>query len=131
MLIKSIGMACILIGATTLGWCIDRIQLYRIEDLEGIRSILYMLHSEVNYSITPLPTALREIIDKSNSRVNCIFTRLLSLIEDKTSESITVLWEKAVKSELPKTYLEEEDKKTYYPLDKPLDTWTRRCRRKT
>lgn len=120
MLIKSIGMAFVLIGATTLGWCIDRVQLYRIEDLEGVRSILYMLHSEVNYSITPLPTALREIIDKSNSRVNCIFTRLLSLIGEKTSESITVLWEKAVKSQLPKTYLEEEDEKNLLSFGQTL-----------
>ena len=109
MLIKTIGMACILISATILGWYIDRVKILRIEDLEGVKRVLQMIHGEVNYAITPLPMALQEIMDKNHTRINCILKELLKLINNKTGENISLLWEKAVKSQSPYLYLEEED----------------------
>ena len=111
MVIKTIGMGTILISATILGWYIDRLKILRIEDLDGLRRVLHMLRSEVNYSVTPLPIALKEIMGKNNSRINRIFIKLLSLIEDKTGESISTLWEQAMADQMPFLYLEEEDEK--------------------
>lgn len=108
-MIKTIGMGCILISATILGWYMDRLKILRIQDLEGLSRLLHMLYSEVNYSITPLPTALEEIMAKNDTRINCIFKELLNLIENKTGESISVLWEQAIKSQSAYIYLEEED----------------------
>lgn len=109
MFIKTIGMACILISATILGWYMDRLKILRIQDLEGLKRTLYMLRAEVNYCVTPLPVAIREIIDKNHTRVNCIFEKLLRLIENKTGESISLLWEEAIKNQASNVYLEEED----------------------
>ncbi len=109
MFIKTIGMACILISATILGWYIDRLKILRIQDLGGLERAFYMLKAEVNYSVTPLPVAIREIIAKNHTRINCIFEKLLSLIENKTGESISLLWEEAVKNQGSYVYLEDED----------------------
>lgn len=111
MFIKTIGMACILVSSTIWGWYIDRLKIRRVEDLEGLKRALYMLRAEVNYCVTPLPTAIREIIDKNHTRINCIFKKLLSLLESKTGESISYLWGIAVKSQGSYVYLEEEDLK--------------------
>lgn len=109
MFIKTIGMAAILISATILGWYVDRLQILHLQDLEGFRRMLHMLRGEVNYAVTPLPIALKEIMSKNDTRVNCIFKELLSLIENKTGESISLLWEQAIKSQRSYVYLEEED----------------------
>lgn len=120
MFIKTLGMACVLASATMLGWHIDRTKLLRIEDLEGFTRMLHMLYSEVNYSVTPLPTALEEIISKNDTRINCIISTLLDLMEEKTGESISVLWEKAMSSQLPYIYLEEEDAKNLLSFGQSL-----------
>ncbi|HHX62070.1 MAG TPA: hypothetical protein GX707_15380 [Epulopiscium sp.] len=120
MIIKTIGMGCILISATILGWYVDRLKILRIEDLEGLRKILHMLHSEVSYSVTPLPMALKEIIEKNNTRINAIFKELLALIETKTGESISILWEKAIKSQRAFVYLEEDDVKNLLSFGQTL-----------
>lgn len=120
MVIKTIGMGCVLISATILGWYIDRLQILRIQDLEGLRRMLHMLHAEVNYSITPLPTALKEIMNKNDTRINFILTELLNLISKKTGESISVLWEQAIKNQLPYVYLEKEDAKTLISFGQSL-----------
>lgn len=113
-------MGCILVSATLLGWYIDRLKLLRIQDLEGFRRMLHMLYSEVNYSVTPLPLALEEIIGKNESRINCIVIKLLELIEGKTGEGISVLWEQAMSSQLPFVYLEEEDTKNLLSFGQSL-----------
>ena len=120
MFIKTIGMACVLISGTTLGWYVDRLQILRIEDLEGLKKVLYMLMAEVNYSLTPLPTAIKEITDKNQTRINCIFNDLLRLIETKTGESIGVLWEKAIKNQATSVYLGEEDIKNLLSFGQAL-----------
>lgn len=109
MLIKTIGMGCILISGSTLGWHIDRVKIRRIEDLRGLRKALHMLGAEVNYAVTPLPMAIEAIMSKNHGRINEIFIKLLSLIKEKTGESMFILWEKAVKAQVPYLYLEEED----------------------
>lgn len=111
MMIKIIGVVCIIISSTLLGWYMDRLQILRIQDLEGFRRALHMLHAEVNYSITPLPIALKEIINKNNTRINCIFIDLIESINDKSGESISILWQKAIKNQYPYVYLEQEDLK--------------------
>ncbi len=120
MLIKTIGMACVLMSGAIMGWYIDRVQILRIEDLEGLRKALHMLGAEVHYSATPLPAAIAEIIDKNQTRINCIFKKLLSLIENKTGESLSVLWEEAIKSQRSYIYLEEEDIKNLLAFGQAL-----------
>ncbi len=109
MFIKTIGMGCIIVSSAILGLYIDKVKKYRIDDLEDLKKILYMLHGEVAYSITPLPLALKEIIRKSQARIDCIFKELLRLIDNKTGEGISVLWNQAITSQKPNIYLEEED----------------------
>ena len=108
MFIKTIGMGLILASATILGWYIDRLKVFRIQDLEGLRRMLHMLRGEVNYAMTPLPNAIKEIMNKNHTRVNRIFKELLNLIEAKTGENISTLWKKAVTTQLSQTYLQEE-----------------------
>ncbi|HHX61821.1 MAG TPA: hypothetical protein GX707_14125 [Epulopiscium sp.] len=109
MFIKTIGMGLILASASILGWYIDRLKVFRIEDLEGLRRMLHMLRGEVSYAMTPLPSAIKEIMGKNHTRVNVIWKELLKLIEAKTGENISSLWKKAVTTHLPQTYLQEED----------------------
>jgi len=111
MLIKTIGMGFILASATMLGWYIDRLKVFRIQDLEGLRRMLHMLYGEVNYAMTPLPNAMKEIISKNHTRVNVIFKELLDLIEKKSGENISTLWKKTITTHLSQTYLQEEDGK--------------------
>ena len=102
-------MGLVLIGATVLGWYIDRLQILRIQDLEGLRRMLYMLRGEVNYAMTPLPNAIEEIINKNHTRVNVIFQELLKHIDEKTGDNLATLWEKAITTQVSYTYLQEED----------------------
>ena len=80
MFIKTIGMGLILASASILGWYIDRLKVFRIEDLEGLRRMLHMLRGEVSYAMTPLPSAIKEIMGKNHTRVNVIWKELLKLI---------------------------------------------------
>lgn len=109
MFIKTIGMGFILASATILGWYIDQLKLLRIQDLEGLRRMLHMLRGEVSYAMTPLPNAIKEIIKKNHTRVNKIFEALLDLIDAKTGQNISYLWEKAVTGQLSHTYLQKDD----------------------
>lgn len=120
MLIKTIGMGCVLISATLLGWYVDKVQLLRIQDLEGLRRVLHMLHAEVNYAMTPLPSAIKEIIHKNQTRVNVILSELLNLMEEKTGENLSLLWEKAITTRLPETYLQEDDANTLISFGQSL-----------
>ena len=131
MFIKTVGMLCIIASATTLGWYVDRIKKYRIEDLDDLKKILYMLHGEVAYSITPLPLALKEIISKSQARINCIFKELLKLIDNKTGEGISALWDQAITNLKPYIYLEEEDIKNLASFGQTLGYLDKEMQKKT
>ena len=91
-MIKTIGMVFVIGGATVLGWYADRLQILRIQDLEGFRRMLHMLQGEVSYAMTPLPSAIEEIIKRNHTRINVILKELLRLIEEKTGENLAALW---------------------------------------
>lgn len=120
MLIKVIGMGLVLVSATTLGWYIDRLQILRIQDLEGLRRMMHMLGGEVSYAMTPLPSAIEEIITKNSTRTNVIFKGLLKEIEKKTGEGLASLWERAIVENAKHTYLNQDDLKLILPLGQTL-----------
>lgn len=120
MIIKTIGMVFVIGGATLLGWYVDKLQILRIQDLEGLRRMLHMLHGEVSYAMTPLPSAIEEIINKNHTRINIILKELLSLIEAKTGDNLATLWKDAITSHVSYTYLQEEDTKILLTLGQSL-----------
>lgn len=120
LVIKLAGITCVIVSTTILGWYLDKVQILRIEDLKGLCKILHMLYSEVDYSITPLPLALKEIINKNDTRVKVIFENLLQNIEQQTGEGLSVMWERAVIDQYSYTYLEQEDIKILISFGKTL-----------
>lgn len=99
----------IIVSGAVLGWYVDRLELYRIEDLEGTRRILYMIYAEVDYCANALPSAIREIVDKNDTRINFIFEYLLVILADNSGDTIAQLWSKAIDCKKDYTYLNKED----------------------
>lgn len=110
MLIKLIGAICTIIGTTCIGLFLDKLEVYRMNDLKKLKQAFIYLKGEIDYMITPLPLAMEQAGSRIDSNIGKIFTYAGELMSKKSGYNASELWEKAVERYIDDTYLSRADK---------------------
>ncbi|NLK97526.1 stage III sporulation protein AB [Defluviitalea saccharophila] len=110
MFIKLIGAICTVIGTTFIGLLLDKLDVYRMNDLKTLQKAFVFLKGEIDYMITPLPLAMEQVGSRIGSNIGNIFTYAGELMGKKTGYNASELWENAVERYIDDTYLSKVDK---------------------
>jgi stage III sporulation protein AB len=110
MIIKIIGAICTVIGTAFIGFLLDRLDVYRMNDLKTLQKAFIFLKGEIDYMITPLPVAMEQVGNRIDSNIGKIFTTAGESMSKKTGYNASDLWDEAVELYIYDTYLSKSDK---------------------
>ncbi|MBZ4652727.1 MAG: stage sporulation protein [Peptococcaceae bacterium] len=105
-MVKFIGALCIISGCGYLGLNIAQMYKKRVELLRMLQSGLNLLETEINYTSTPLPLALKRVADKLHSESRILFEHAGRLLSNKKGVTAGEAWREGVKvlvKEIPLT----------------------------
>ena len=114
-MIKYFILFLILIASSLIGKFLSKKYVYRVEELEEMRSALNMLKTKIKFTYEPIPEIFGEIGENSNKNVRTIFE---TAKEKMQTVGANVAWEEAV--EETQSNLKKEDKQTLKTLAKLL-----------
>lgn len=108
---KLLGAFCIVAGCSYLG--LRRANLYkkRTELFRFLQNGLTLLETEINYTSTPLPLALKRVGEKINKDCQPLFIRAAAVLQEKKGVTAAEAWEAGVRAlcgEVPLTKEERE-----------------------
>ncbi|NLK20919.1 MAG: hypothetical protein GX308_02270 [Epulopiscium sp.] len=120
MIIKLIGSICLVSGTAFIGFFLDRLEVYRMMDLQAIKKALIFLRGEIDYMITPLPLAMEQVSSLIDPRIGEIFAHTGESMKNKIGCSAKKLWEDAIEFNINNTYLTKSDKNILLSLGDAL-----------
>ncbi|WP_058485258.1 stage III sporulation protein SpoIIIAB [Defluviitalea phaphyphila] len=119
-MIKLIGALLIIGGSTFIGFLIDKLERYRMNDLKNLQRALIFLKGEIDYMITPLPVAMEQVGNRIGDNIGQIFIYAGKQMMKKTGYTVTEIWKESVNSHIDNTYLSKEDKNILLSLGNAL-----------
>lgn len=108
---KLLGISFVLIGCTLSGLAVDQMAYKRLKELEGFIYAFELLKGEIIYHLTPLKSAVENAAKRSKGGIKTVFKSFEKALEAKEMESVQEMWEKALKENAKRLYLNEEDLK--------------------
>lgn len=81
-MIKAIGAGLLMVSSTGLGFRIARDFRERARQLRALILSIRVLQAEIEYSVTPLPQALRRVGDRSQSPIDKLFAAAAQALHD-------------------------------------------------
>lgn len=120
MIIKIIGAVCTVTGTALIGFLLDKLDVYRMNDLKTLQKALIFLKGEIDYMVTPLPIAMEQVGSRINSNIGKIFICAGESMSKKTGYNASELWESAVERYIQDTYLSKSDKNMLLSFGKAL-----------
>lgn len=117
-MMKLIGAALVLVSSTGLGFKIARDYRERPRQLRAMMHSLRLLQAEIEYSVTPLPQALGQVAQRSQSPVKHVFETAAQRLEQGDT-SVLVAFQDGLTVSRSKSAYKPED---YEVLDDFLKT---------
>jgi len=108
-MIQIVGIILIMTACTTAGIYYANKPAFRIKDLKEIKKALIILHSEIEYTLTPLPVAIENISKRIDGHISKIFSDFVVLLKEKRNHDIGEIWLMSLEESKEKTYFMEED----------------------
>ncbi len=109
MLLKAVGFAAIVAGASAAGTMVAGSYGARTRQLGQLRVALHLLESEVNYALGALPGALERVAAGVAPPVRSLFARAAARLRSGEGVSAGEAWEEAARGVFPATALESGD----------------------
>ncbi|PKM79023.1 MAG: stage III sporulation protein AB [Firmicutes bacterium HGW-Firmicutes-13] len=110
MLIKMGGAVLIILSTSLMGFSLAAKYRKRIKELRLLQIAFQMLSSEISYTQTPLPFALREIGRKLSEPVSRFFLEGARLLGECRGKGLEEIWTEAVNKVFPGTCLTDKDR---------------------
>ena len=108
MILKMAGVILICISSTFLGiYRASKIK-FHISDLLQLSNALCNLKSEIEFGITPLDLACKNIFDRSNSFVATIFFQIYQMLSEKNLPAKNI-WLSSMDMLLKNSFVDSED----------------------
>lgn len=120
MIIKITGICLIMFSSTLIGLYYSNRDFFRQNDLKEIKKALLILMSEIDYCLTPLPLAMRNISTRINNPISKIFLNCSDIISQNTNKSMNEIWKESIDNNKEELYLNEEDIGYLYSFGKTL-----------
>lgn len=109
MIIKLTGCVIVFMSSVFLGYYLSMKDFYRINDLREIKKALFIILSEIDYSISTVPEAIFKTSEKVKEPISEIFKYLSYELSKKSGESLDKVWKHVLNKKYSDTYLKEED----------------------
>jgi len=122
MLFKVLGGILILASSSSIGFIIANYYNERPKLLRQLQNALSMLETEINFSNSPLPEALRNVALRCDKDVAFLFSKTREYINSMDGFTASEAWEKALKSYSKAKSLNETDFDILYAFGKYLGT---------
>lgn len=114
-LIKYIMLFLILVFSSLVGKFLSKRYIYRLKELEELKSSLNIFKSKIKFTYEPIPEIFKEISLNTSKNISNIFT---SAVENMKTQNANIAWENAVDENI--TNLKNEDKYVLKTLSKLL-----------
>lgn len=92
-MIKLIGMICIVLASSGAGAYMGDQLTRRVRELIELKRAMELVHGEIRYQLTPLPTVLIEISYKIKPPFSSIFSQIGTRLEARGGETFLSIWE--------------------------------------
>ncbi|MCR4430724.1 MAG: stage III sporulation protein SpoIIIAB [Tepidanaerobacteraceae bacterium] len=109
MFFKFSGGLMVIISCSMIGFIIAGYYQKRLQILKSLQATISMLETEINYGHSPLPEALRNIVQKGDKEVSKLFLNTMKYISDGSGYTADEAWEKALKGFIFDSNLNNED----------------------
>lgn len=106
---KWIALILIFCGCSVGGIWIDEDQRKRIRELETFAYLFELLKAEIDYQLTPLKDACKQISDRQEGTIGEIFLHFANQLEAKESVDLNSMWKNALSTYKSKLHLKEGD----------------------
>lgn len=120
MYFKIIGVVCILLSASAIGFLAGIDLQKHLEDLLYLKQIMMMLKSEIRYGRATLEEAFLNI----GKRIKEPYKTWLLILSEKLTErkenAFEVVWTESIEQELTASKLKKEEKETLIDFGKQL-----------
>lgn len=111
MLLKILGSLLVISASSFLGYIYSRDCSKRPQDLRDLQGMLHIFENEISFMSNLLIDAFEKVYKSSSSEAACIFEAAFHNLRKDDGLSAFHAWEKAVKENIKKTALNEEDEK--------------------
>lgn len=119
MVLKIFGSFFIMFSSFVLGMYYSFKTEYRINELYEMKRALNMLVSEIEFNLSPLAEAMKNVSCKAGVPVNIIFKKFSEIL-GSDGKSAFEIWEKVIKEEAAFTYFEKEDIEAFISFGRSL-----------
>lgn len=119
-MLKTIGCLLILGASTIGGFAYGEGFKKRVKQLNELERSLNQLQSEIEYTYTPLPEALKNVALKSNEPINDIFMEASKLLYSNEVETVHEAFIKSIEKKKLNLNLNKEDINIIVDLSKSL-----------
>ena len=116
-IIKYIMLILLFLATTKLGQLLSQKFVYRLEELEEMKSALNMFKAKIKFTYSPLPEIFQEIAESLGKNVARIFIVAKEKMKEYSAEDA---WINSVEELKDNTNFKEEDIKTIKLLGKML-----------
>ncbi|MEG2774554.1 MAG: stage III sporulation protein AB [Acetivibrio sp.] len=120
MVLKILGSVFIIFSTSFLGYLLGMEKKNRLKQLRQLKKAGYLLRGEIQYGYTPLPEALINLGERSQTVFSDFFISVAEKLKKYEGESFYGIWEKEIKENLIKTSLQVGDKKKLMALGENL-----------
>lgn len=120
MLLKIIGSILIISASGFIGFLYSKDCSARPQQLREIQNMLQMLENEISFLSTPLSEAFERIYKSSNNSISAIFKSAHEYLIDNLNYNASEAWALAVRDNIKKTSLKEEDEEILVSFGKIL-----------
>ena len=114
-IIKYIMLLLLFITSALIGKTISNQYVYRLKELEEIKTLLNILKSKIKFTYEPIPEIFKEISEKTSITVSQLFRLANKKMQNQTASEA---WESAV--DCYSNNLKEEDKQALKTMSKLL-----------
>lgn len=109
MLLKLLGGALVIISCSMIGFLMAGAYQVRPEILRNLQAALSMLETEISYSHSPLPDALKNIAKRCDREISGLFLKTMKYISTRSGLTACEAWEKALEDFNMNSYLKPAD----------------------
>lgn len=109
MIFKIIGSLLIISVFTIYGFYLSYRIIYRQNDLLEMKRAILILSSEMRFLSTSIVDAITHIENSIDPPIKNLFSYFKFLLEKNEGDSIEIIWEKALASELKNSFFSKND----------------------
>lgn len=109
MMVKLLGIVCILAGSTGLGLSMAQDLERRTAELQELQQIMLLLRGRIRYMHQPLPEAFRQLSCSIGKPFSRFFFQTAKELEERSGQSAAAVWEKNLKQYVPGLHISRQE----------------------